>query len=148
MKLGKSIVEIRKKNNLTQEDFAKKFNVTRQTVSNWENEKSYPDLITLVKISDEFGYSLDTMLKENPNMTENMDKEMKMGKMLTKTYEKKVIIAIIGAIACFIVFVMSLLERKETAFIWLIATIYDIGSILSYVRIKKSGTENNVNEYV
>lgn len=148
MKLGKSIVEIRKKNNLTQEDFAKKFNVTRQTVSNWENEKSYPDLITLVKISDEFGYSLDTMLKENPNMTENMDKEMKMGKMLTKTYEKKVIIAIIGAIACFIVFVMSLLERKETAFIWLIATVYNISSILSYVRIKKSGTENNVNEYV
>jgi hypothetical protein len=46
------------------------------------------------------------------------------------------------------VFVISLLERKETAFIWLIATIYDIGSILSYVRIKKSGTENNVNEYV
>jgi len=40
MKLGQTIVEIRKEYGLTQEDMAKEFNVTRQTVSNWENEKS------------------------------------------------------------------------------------------------------------
>lgn len=62
MQLGQTIVKIRKEHGLTQEEFAKKFNVTRQTVSNWENEKSYPDLLTLVKISDMFGYSLDTIL--------------------------------------------------------------------------------------
>ena len=70
MQLGQTIVKIRKEHGLTQEEFAKKFNVTRQTVSNWENEKSYPDLLTLVKISDMFGYSLDTILKENSDMTE------------------------------------------------------------------------------
>jgi len=79
MQLGQTITKIRKENELTQEEFAKRFNVTRQTVSNWENEKSYPDLVTLVKISDEFGYTLDTMLKENPAMTEKMNKNMKYG---------------------------------------------------------------------
>lgn len=37
MKLSQAIIEIRKEKGLTQEDFAKEFNVTRQTVSNWEN---------------------------------------------------------------------------------------------------------------
>ncbi|MFR3234236.1 MAG: helix-turn-helix transcriptional regulator [Blautia producta] len=40
MQLGQMIVKLRKEQGLTQETFAKKFNVTRQTVSNWENEVS------------------------------------------------------------------------------------------------------------
>lgn len=44
MSLGNKIREIRKINGLTQEQFAQKFHVTRQTVSNWENDKNYPDL--------------------------------------------------------------------------------------------------------
>ncbi|MFR6240525.1 MAG: helix-turn-helix transcriptional regulator [Mediterraneibacter faecis] len=39
---------------LTQEEFGKLFHVTRQTVSNWENEKSYPDLQILVSMSNQF----------------------------------------------------------------------------------------------
>lgn len=54
MQLGQTIQKIRKENHLTQEEFAEIFHVTRQTVSNWENEKSYPDLLTLVAISDNF----------------------------------------------------------------------------------------------
>lgn len=65
MQLGQMIVKLRKEQGLTQEAFAKKFDVTRQTVSNWENEKSYPDLYTLIKISDEFNISLDVLLKAN-----------------------------------------------------------------------------------
>lgn len=68
MQLGQAIAQIRKERGLTQETFAKMFNVTRQTVSNWENEKSYPDLSTLVKISDEFNVSLDVLLKEDFRM--------------------------------------------------------------------------------
>ena len=71
------IVKLRKEQGLTQETFAKKFNVTRQTVSNWENEKSYPDLHTLVKISDEFNLSLDILLKGNPTMVNDIDKKVK-----------------------------------------------------------------------
>ena len=57
MEIGKKIANIRKENNLTQEDFAEKYNVSRQTISSWENGKSYPDLTILVKISNDFNIS-------------------------------------------------------------------------------------------
>lgn len=82
MSLGQTIIQIRQENKMTQEEFAKKYSVTRQTVSNWENEKSYPDLVTLVRISNDFEYSLDSMLKENPNMTETMNKKIKYGESM------------------------------------------------------------------
>ena len=80
MELGQTIKNIRKENNLTQSDFAESFHVTRQTVSNWENEKSYPDLITLVEISNKFDISLDTMLKGNTKVAEQMNRDLKWGK--------------------------------------------------------------------
>lgn len=147
MQLGQTIVKIRKEHELTQEDFAKKFNVTRQTVSNWENEKSYPDLLTLVKISDEFGYSLDTMLKENPDMTKDMNKDMQLGKTLTKIYEKELVIASVSAVACLIMFVISLVNNNGMAWIWLIAMFINVNTIGTYVRINKAGTEER-GEYV
>lgn len=88
MNIGTKIIEIRKQKNMTQEDFAKIFHVTRQTVSNWENEKSYPDLQILVQISNEFNVSLDTMLKEDMNMVKKIDNY--------KVYKK----IFIGLIAC------------------------------------------------
>ena len=53
MNIGNQILNIRKENQLTQEEFGKLFHVTRQTVSNWENGKSYPDLQVLVDISNQ-----------------------------------------------------------------------------------------------
>ncbi len=64
MTLGNKIQEIRKNNNLTQEEFAQKFYVTRQTVSNWENNKNYPDMSSLKMISDTYGISFDELLKK------------------------------------------------------------------------------------
>ena len=43
MKIGKTIQSIRTGQQLSQEQFAQIFHVTRQTISNWENEKSYPE---------------------------------------------------------------------------------------------------------
>ena len=77
MQLGQAIAQIRKERGLTQEAFAKMYNVTRQTVSNWENEKSHPDLSTLVKISDEFNVSLDVLLKGDFRMVKDIDKKIK-----------------------------------------------------------------------
>lgn len=73
MEIGKQIQNIRKENGLSQEQFGQKFHVTRQTVSNWENEKSYPDLQTLISISDGFDVSLDKLLKDTPKMVEDFD---------------------------------------------------------------------------
>lgn len=92
MELGKKIVKIRKEHQLTQEDFSEKYNVTRQTVSSWENSKSYPDLETIVKISDDFDISLDVLLKEDKKVIENIIKSQKDN----KKYKK--ILIIIGII--------------------------------------------------
>lgn len=73
MNLGKKIVKIRKDNKMSQEDFAEILNVTRQTVSNWENSKNYPDIETLIQISDKFNISLDILLKGDKEMIKNID---------------------------------------------------------------------------
>ena len=70
---------IYRENQLTQEEFGKLFHVTRQTVSNWENGKSYPDLQILVSMSNQFDISLDILLKEDSKMVQSMDKERAMG---------------------------------------------------------------------
>ena len=79
MNIGNQILNIRKENQLTQEEFGKLFHVTRQTVSNWENGKSYPDLQVLIDISNQFGVSLDTLLKEDSKMVQSIDEERAMG---------------------------------------------------------------------
>lgn len=49
--------------NLSQEELAEKVFVTRQTISNWETGKNYPDINSLVLLSNLFGVSLDTLVK-------------------------------------------------------------------------------------
>ena len=80
MELGKRIIEIRKQHGLTQEEFAERYHVTRQTISNWENGKSSPDLETLVSMSEDFNVSLDAMLKGDKEMVSKITREQKHGR--------------------------------------------------------------------
>lgn len=93
--LGKKIIRIRKDNNLTQEDFADKYSVTRQTVSSWENSKSYPDLDTLVKISDDFNISLDILLKEDKKVIEDISNSQREKKGKKKLKKLLIVLSII-----------------------------------------------------
>ena len=82
MEINKNILKIRKENKLTQDDLAEKYFVTRQTISNWENGKSYPDLETIVKISDDFKISLDVLLKEDNKIVKDISKKQKTYKWI------------------------------------------------------------------
>lgn len=62
MNFGQQIKDLRKKKGLTQEQFALKLNVTRQAVSNWENDKNLPDLELLILMSSVFSISLDQLI--------------------------------------------------------------------------------------
>ena len=84
MNIGNQISTIRKERQLTQEQFGSLFHVTRQTVSNWENQKSYPDLQMLINISNQFEISLDTLIKEDSKMVKTIDKERVLGKIKKK----------------------------------------------------------------
>ena len=63
MELNAQIKKYRKSLNLSQEELAEKVYVTRQTISNWENGKSYPDIHSLLLLSSLFNVSLDQLIK-------------------------------------------------------------------------------------
>ena len=63
MELGNQIKAHRAALSLSQEELAEKVYVTRQTVSNWKNGKSYPDIHSLLLLSALFDVSLDQLIK-------------------------------------------------------------------------------------
>ena len=63
MDISSQIKKSRNSKNLSQEELAEKVFVTRQTISNWENEKSYPDIHSLLLLSSIFDVSLDQLIK-------------------------------------------------------------------------------------
>lgn len=63
MELSKQIKKYRLEANLSQDELAEKIFVSRQTISNWENDKSYPDVKSLLLISEVFQISLDNLIK-------------------------------------------------------------------------------------
>lgn len=85
MNIESEIRKIRNEQGLTQEEFGSLFHVTRQAVSNWETGKTYPDLQTLVDISNRFSVSLDTMLKTDTRMVKAIDRERAVGAFRQET---------------------------------------------------------------
>ena len=73
MDIGGKIKDARIKANLTQEDVAQALGVSRQTISNWENEKTYPDILSVIKMSDLYTISLDRLLKGEKPMSNYLD---------------------------------------------------------------------------
>ena len=73
MEIGKKLKNARIEAGLTQEKAAEKIDVSRQTISNWENEKSYPDIISVIALSDLYSVSLDELLKGDQKMAEHLD---------------------------------------------------------------------------
>ena len=67
MDLGKKVVILRKKNNLTQESLAEKIGVTRQTISKWELGETSPDIKQAKLLAAEFNISLDELVNNNTN---------------------------------------------------------------------------------
>ena len=76
MELGKQIKRYRMEANLSQEELADKVFVSRQTISNWENDKNYPDINSLVLMSEVFHVSLDHLVKGDlERMKKEIDKQ-------------------------------------------------------------------------
>ncbi|HGD6121666.1 TPA: helix-turn-helix domain-containing protein [Streptococcus agalactiae] len=63
MEIGQQIIRYRKQQALSQEELAEKVYVSRQSISNWENDKTYPDIYSLLLLSQIFQVSLDQLIK-------------------------------------------------------------------------------------
>ncbi|EDP26852.1 DNA-binding helix-turn-helix protein [Coprococcus eutactus ATCC 27759] len=63
MTFGERLYELRNKNNLSQEELAEVLDVSRQSISKWENDKAYPEMTRLLFMSDYFDVSLDYLMR-------------------------------------------------------------------------------------
>jgi len=98
MEIGKKLKNARIEAGLTQEKAAEKIDVSRQTISNWENEKSYPDIISVIALSDLYSVSLDELLKGNQKMAEHLEEStnvVKSNKKLTGAILLNIILMIL-----------------------------------------------------
>lgn len=98
-KISKFIKDIRKKNNLTQKEFADKYGVTFQAVSKWENARGIPEISILKQICKDFNITLDEILD---------------GEYSKKEKKKRIIILLVPIfIVCLIVVGTLLLLNKN-----------------------------------
>ena len=100
MEIGQKLKDARIHSGLTQEVVAEKINVSRQTISNWENEKSYPDIISVIELSNLYCISLDDLLKGDSKMIEHLEESTDVVKSNKK---------LIGAISLNIIVVILLI---------------------------------------
>lgn len=134
MEIGKKLKEARVNSGLTQEDVADKVRVTRQTMSNWENERSYPDIINIIELSTLYGVTLDELLKGDEKMIEHLEETTNIVKS-----NKQLILAIGFNILLVITFILfnGIIETNHSfifiaMFIGILST-----SFLFYQIIKK-----------
>ena len=101
MNLGKKLQDLRNKNNISQEDIADKLNVSRQTISNWENSKSYPDILLLIDICKFYNISLDDLIKEDEELLKSIKKEKKKNKLFVAICSSIILILLLTILYSF-----------------------------------------------
>ncbi len=122
MELGKQIKMHRQEAHLSQEELANRVYVSRQTISNWENDKSYPDVNSLVLLSEIFQISLDNLIKGDIEVMKDVIQKEEIEKM--NRYGKSYTIMLIATERCIENFAV-VLKRFKIEF-WNIAVwIYE-----------------------
>ena len=104
MKIGSQIKKYRQEAKLSQEELAEKIYVTQQTISNWENDKNYPDINSIVLLSNLFGISLDILVKGDvESMKEQISEEaLKKWNQDGKIFTALLFITVILAVPLFL----------------------------------------------
>lgn len=99
MEISALIKKSRNESGLTQEQAAESLGVSRQTISNWENGKSYPDIISVIKMSDLYSVSLDYLLKEETSLNGTYKEYLEESTNTVKSKERLAkVILIIGTL--------------------------------------------------
>ena len=140
MELNEQIKKYRTEMNISQEELAEKIYVTRQSISNWENGKTYPDIHSLLLLSSLFGISLDQLVKGDIEIMKEEIKKDEIAKMnrYGKIYTIMLIATAISAVPLF-------MWLGVWAFIpW--GTIWAISMYFAF-KIEKVKKDNDVQTY-
>ena len=140
LEIGKTIKQHRAELGWSQEVLAEKAYVSRQTVSNWETEKSYPDVHSLLILSDLFGVSLDELIKGDVAVMKEQVKSKDV-----RTFKKLQLIGGLG-ILLLIVTGVPLLEYGGAigGVVW---GALAVGVFLAWHRFEQIKSENDVQTY-
>lgn len=140
MEIGSQIRKYRNAQELSQEELAEKIYVTRQTISNWENEKSYPDIHSLLLLSSVFEISLDQLIKGD---IEIMKKEINKAKVEKFNQLSKVFsVLFIAVTIAFVPFVVFL--KIYGVAIWAILFLAVLTLSFKVEKVKK---DNDIHTY-
>ncbi len=120
MEVGQRIRERRTQAGMSQDELAERVYVSRQTISSWENDKTYPDVQSLLLLSEIFDATVDSLIKGDVDaMTETIDRDIETMKRLS--YVMLVfLLLVIGAMIwiCFQVFAWDWpLEQMAPTFV-------------------------------
>jgi len=80
MSISEVLKKARSATELSQEAAAEKVGVSRQTLSNWETGKSYPDIVSVIALSDAYGVSLDSLMKGDADMIKHLEESTNVTK--------------------------------------------------------------------
>ncbi|MGL9817816.1 helix-turn-helix domain-containing protein [Enterococcus sp. DIV0098] len=146
MEIGKRIREYRKIYNLSQEQLADKIFVSRQTVSNWENDKTYPDIQIIVSLSILFNVSLDELIREDLEEMKMKISNNKANKRADKRADIYSLIMICSTIlaSLSIGLVVALPESK---LIWIVPIILFLPAVWSSFVLEKFKRNNDLKTY-
>lgn len=132
MKIGDKLKKARMDKNLTQEEVAEKIFVSRQSISNWENNKTYPDIVNVIALSDLYQISLDELLKGSDNFMKHLEESTDIVKS-----NKKLVIAILFALVVVILMALFTEFLPEKVFLMSIFSLSVIVTGLVYSEIIK-----------
>ena len=134
MEIGKKLKEARLNRDLTQEVIAEKLNVSRQTISNWENEKSYPDIISVIELSNLYSISLDDLLKGDDAMMEHLQESTNV----VKSNQKLLRAIILNIIVVILLVTLGMFLPSTSYYLVMIFCLAIVSSsLLLYQMIKR-----------
>jgi len=115
MEIGNKILNLRKKNNITQEQLAEKMNVARQTISKWELGETSPDLKQAKQLSKIFNVSLDELVDNQVKdlLVEKVSNTEKLAGITIKILKVIGIVFIVMLVIDVIVFILFAALKKE-----------------------------------
>ena len=142
MEIEKKLKDVRMQAGLTQEQVAEKIMVSRQTVSNWENGKSLPDIVSIMSLSDLYQISIDELLKGDKRMKEKMEKDANIAKANKRVILTTAIITlVVGILYSISIFVGgAFYEFCASAIQWVMLGI-GTACALTLINIKNSNVK-------
>lgn len=123
MEIGRKLKEARQMRGLTQENVAEKLNVSRQTISNWETEKFYPDILYVLQLSDLYQVSLDELLKGDERMIQYLEDSTNVVKS-----NQKILLAFICNICLLFLFFIFIIPISKSYLLTLLAVALVVGT--------------------